>query len=169
MPGRWRIGAGPTGRGERAGADCERFSTSRSRRERVDSCSGIAVRRGYAPPDFAARRSVSQPVVRARARLVSAGVSPAGSNEEQAMETKPEVNLNKFVGRHLSQLKILSRLLEHELEAGKGAREITIERHLIENMLDTLEIFTDDCESVTGASRDRNKVEPQKPVVARLN
>ena len=84
------------------------------------------------------------------------------------METKPEVNLNKFVGRHLSQLKILSRLLEHELEAGKGAREITIERHLIENVLDTLEIFTDDCESVTG-TRDRAKAEPAKPVVARLN
>jgi hypothetical protein len=131
--------------------------------------SGIAGLRGYAPRDFAARRSVSQPVVRAVARLLPAGGQPAGSNEEQAMETKTEVNLNKYVGRHLSQLKILSRLLEHELEAGKGAREVTMDRHLIENMLDTLEIFTDDCESVTGSSRDRNKVEPQKPVVARLN
>jgi hypothetical protein len=84
------------------------------------------------------------------------------------METKPEVNVSKFVGRHLSQLKILARLLEHELEAGKGAREITLDRHLIENVLDTLEIFTDDCESVSGGSRDRAKVE-NKPVVARLN
>jgi hypothetical protein len=83
------------------------------------------------------------------------------------METKPEVNVPKFVGRHLSQLKILSRLLEHELEAAKGGREVTMDRHLIENVLDTLEIFTDDCESVSG-SRDRNKTEP-KPVVARLN
>ena len=84
------------------------------------------------------------------------------------METKPEINVPKFVGRHLSQLKILARLLEHELEAAKGAREVTIDRTLIENVLDTLEIFTDDCESVTGTSRDRAKVE-QKPVVARLN
>jgi len=83
------------------------------------------------------------------------------------METKPEINVPKFVGRHLSQLKILARLLEHELEAAKGAREVTIDRVLIENALDTLEIFTDDCETITGASRDR-KVE-QKPVVARLN
>lgn len=84
------------------------------------------------------------------------------------MENKTEVNVGKFVGRHLSQLRILSRLLEHELEAAKGAREVTIDRNLIENVLDTLEIFTDDCDAVTGSSRDRSKVE-QKPVVARLN
>jgi hypothetical protein len=84
------------------------------------------------------------------------------------METKSDVNVPKFVGRHLSQLKILARLLEHELEAAKGGREVTMDRHLIENVLDTLEIFTDDCETISGVSRDRNKVE-NKPVVARLN
>jgi hypothetical protein len=84
------------------------------------------------------------------------------------MEAKQDVNVPKFLGRHLSQVKILSRLLEHELEAAKGGREVTIDRHLIENVLDTLEIFTDDCEGITGGSRDRAKVE-QKPVVARLN
>lgn len=84
------------------------------------------------------------------------------------METKSEINVPKFVGRHLSQLKILARLLEHELDASKGAREVTMDRTLIENALDTLEIFTDDCESITG-TRDRSKVEQQKPVVARLN
>lgn len=85
------------------------------------------------------------------------------------METKPEANVGKFIGRHLSQLKILSRLLEHELDAAKGAREVTIDRHLVENVLDTLEIFVDDCESASGAPRDRNKVEAKQPVVARLN
>lgn len=83
------------------------------------------------------------------------------------METKPEVNVSKFVGRHLSQLKILARLLEHELEAAKGGREVTLDRHLVENVLDTLEIFTDDCEGASGVARER-KAEP-KPVVARLN
>jgi hypothetical protein len=83
------------------------------------------------------------------------------------MEAKPEVNVPKFISRHLSQLKILSRLLEHELEASKGAREVSLDRHLIENVLDTLEIFTDDCEAISG-SRDRSKPEA-KPVVARLN
>jgi len=84
------------------------------------------------------------------------------------METKQDVNVPKFVGRHLSQLKILARLLEHELEAAKGGREVTMDRHLVENALDTLEIFTDDCETISGVSRERGKVE-QKPVVARLN
>jgi hypothetical protein len=84
------------------------------------------------------------------------------------METKPEVNVSKFVGRHLSQIKILSRLLEHELEAAKGGREVTIDRQMLESVLDTLEIFTDDCEGVAGVARDRAKVE-NKPVVARLN
>ncbi len=84
------------------------------------------------------------------------------------MEAKSEVNLPKFVARHLSQLKILSRLLEHELEAAKGAREVQMDRQLVESMLDTLEVFVDDCESVSGTSRDRNKGE-NKPVVARLN
>jgi hypothetical protein len=83
------------------------------------------------------------------------------------METKSEINVPKFIGRHLSQLKILARLLEHELDASKGAREVMLDRTLVENTLDTLEIFTDDCESITG-TRERTKVE-QKPVVARLN
>ncbi len=83
------------------------------------------------------------------------------------MENK-EVNVGKFVGRHLAQIKILARLLEHELEAAKGAREVTIDRHLVENVLDTLEIFVDDCEGAAGTTRDRSKIE-QKPVVARLN
>ena len=84
------------------------------------------------------------------------------------MEAKTEVNIGKFVARHLSQIKAVSRLLEHELEAAKGAREMTVDRELIENTLDILEIFTDDCETVSGSSRDRTKSEP-KPVVARLN
>ncbi len=82
------------------------------------------------------------------------------------MENK-EANVGKFVSRHLSQLKILTRLLEHELDAAKGARDVQIDRHLLENVVDTLEIFTDDCENASGSSRER-KAE-QKPVVARLN
>ncbi|HEB52419.1 MAG TPA: hypothetical protein ENI87_04085 [bacterium] len=85
------------------------------------------------------------------------------------MDSKSEVNVGKFVGRHLSQLKILTRLLDHELEAAKGAREITLDRDLIENVIDTLEIFTDDCESVSGGTRERAAKGEQKPVVARLN
>ena len=41
------------------------------------------------------------------------------------MESKSEVNVGKFVGRHLSQIKLMTRLLDHELESAKGAREVT--------------------------------------------
>lgn len=83
------------------------------------------------------------------------------------MENK-EVNVGKFVSRHLSQLKILCRMLEHELETAKGGREVTMDREVVESALDTLEIFVDDCESAAGSARDRKSAE-QKPVVARLN
>lgn len=84
------------------------------------------------------------------------------------MDAKPEVG--KYVSRHLSQLKVLSRLLEHELDAAKGGREVTIDRDTIENFLDTLEIFIEDCDAQTGGQRgDRAKVAEQKPQVARLN
>jgi len=83
------------------------------------------------------------------------------------MESK-EVNVGKFVSRHLSQLKILARMLEHELEGAKGGREVTIDREVVESVLDTLEIFVDDCENAAGTARERSKAET-KPVVARLN
>lgn len=84
------------------------------------------------------------------------------------MEAKSEVNVAKYVGRRISQLRIIARLMEHELEAAKGGREVAMDRQLVESMLDTLEVFVDDCEAVSG-TRDRNKNEQQKPVVARLN
>ena len=59
-------------------------------------------------------------------------------------------------------------MLEHELEAAKGGREVTIDREVVESALDTLEIFVDDCENVAGGARERSKAE-NKPVVARLN
>ncbi len=85
------------------------------------------------------------------------------------MEGKNDVNLNKFVGRRLSQMKVLTRLLETELEQAKGGRELTVDRQMIEQVLDVLEIFIEDCDGATGGQRDRTKVEQQKPTVARLN
>lgn len=82
---------------------------------------------------------------------------------------KPD-NIGKFVSRHLSQVKLLSRVLETELDAAKGGREVTVDRHLLENVLDTLEIFVEDCEGATGVQRgERGKGSDAKPAVARLN
>src|SRR5262249_58201005 len=77
---------------------------------------------------------------------------------EKVMENKPEANVGKFVSRHLSQIKLLARVLEHELDVAKGAREVTIDRHTIENVLDTLEIFVEDCEGAAGGQRDPRTV-----------
>lgn len=84
---------------------------------------------------------------------------------------KSEAGIGKFVHRHLSQLKLLNRLIEHELDAAKGSKEISLDRHLVENMVDTLEIFVEDCEGASsrpGRSGSSSSGD-SKPAVARLN
>ena len=70
------------------------------------------------------------------------------------MKNQLEQSPDTFVHRHLSQLKILTRLLEHELGTAKGAT-LTMDRELSENLLDLLEIFIDDVDAKHGAKRDR--------------
>ena len=79
-----------------------------------------------------------------------------------------------FLQRHLAQLKILTRLWEHELEGAKGGATVQIDRELAENLLDLLEVFIEDFEVRGGAlKRDRErdgKVSAEgKPTVTRLN
>lgn len=81
---------------------------------------------------------------------------------------KSEATVGKFVGRHLSQIKVLTRLLEHELDAAKGAKDINLDRAIIENILDTMEIFCEDCERISGRG-GRERAASEKPAVARLN
>lgn len=89
------------------------------------------------------------------------------------MEKTAEGGSNAFVRRHLSQLKILTRMLEHELELAKG-NEVVIDKQLLENTLDCLEIFVEDTEgNVRGASPQGERKQLQagegKPQVTRLN
>ncbi len=85
------------------------------------------------------------------------------------MDTKTDAGTSKFVHRHLSQIKVLSRLMEHELDAANG-REVTIDREIVESVLDTLEIFVEDLEGSASSPREsRNKVPADKPAVTRLN
>ena len=74
--------------------------------------------------------------------------------------------VGKYVHRRMSQLKILSRLLEHELDAAKGAKDISLERGLVEDTLDTLDIFIEDVEGAGGGARSR---QPAEKTVSRLN
>jgi hypothetical protein len=85
------------------------------------------------------------------------------------MEGKNEINISKFVGRRLSQVKVLTRLLETELEAAKGGRELTVDRTVVEQVLDVLEIFIEDCDGAIGGQRDRKAMEQKPAAVARLN
>jgi hypothetical protein len=85
---------------------------------------------------------------------------------------------SKFVSRHLSQLKVLARLFEHELDLAKG-ESVAFDRDLAESMLDTLEIFIEDVDAPAGTaaaargegSRSERKGNQQqdKPQVTRLN
>lgn len=81
---------------------------------------------------------------------------------------------SKFVSRHLSQLKVLSRLFEHELDLAKGD-SVTLDRDMAESMLDTLEIFVEDVDLPRAASgsrsegRERKGQQQEKPQVTRLN
>ena len=85
------------------------------------------------------------------------------------MESKSEVNVGKFVGRHLSQLKVLTRLVEHEIDSAKGA-EISLDRELVESILDTLEIFIEDVDGGEAPARaSRGAAAAEKPSVTRLN
>ena len=84
------------------------------------------------------------------------------------MEKKGE--LDRFVQRHLSQLKVLTRLMEHEIDLCKDTNEITFDRDLTENMLDTIEIFIEDVEGSEPRANRKGRVAPEsKPAVTRLN
>ena len=88
------------------------------------------------------------------------------------MEKTADANIGNFVHRRMSQIKVLAKLVEHELEAAKSAKDVTLPRDLVENVLDTLEIFVEDFEDAhKGAPRDRNARTnaDAKPAVTRLN
>jgi len=86
------------------------------------------------------------------------------------MRSQLDQSFDSFVSRRLSQLKVLSRLIEHELMAGKPGQALTLDRELGENLLDLLEVFIEDNESRAGGKRERErdgKAEPK--AVTRLN
>lgn len=86
------------------------------------------------------------------------------------MDKQSDAGIGKYVHRHVSQLKVLARLMEHELDASKGGAELTIDRELVESMLDTIEIFIEDVGSEQGGGRGvTSKPAAEKPAVTRLN
>jgi len=85
---------------------------------------------------------------------------------------KQDQSIDAYVVRRLSQLKILSRLIEHELAAGKAGPSLTMDRAIAEDLLDLVEVFV---EEVEGKVKPRNERETakasgeNKATVTRLN
>ncbi len=83
------------------------------------------------------------------------------------MEKQADGSLESFVQRRVSQIKVTTRLLEHELDTAKG-NDVTLDRDLVASLLDVLEIYVDDVTGVRSGKVHR-KVAEDKPAVTRLN
>ena len=87
------------------------------------------------------------------------------------MDKQIDTNISTSAHRRLSHVKVVARLLEHELAAGKGSKDVSLERDLLENVLDTLEMYVEDFEEMHAGGKPaaaRPAVDA-KPAVTRLN
>lgn len=55
------------------------------------------------------------------------------------------------LARHLSNLKLISRLLGHELHAQNGAKAITLSRDEVQEIQNTLDLFIEEVSRQGGA------------------
>ena len=81
------------------------------------------------------------------------------------------VDAGSQMHRRLSQIKVTARLLEHELDLAKD-KDVSLDRALADSVLETMQIFIEDCDQLMGApNRQENSrpEQPQKPAVTRLN
>ena len=84
---------------------------------------------------------------------------------------KQDQSTDSFVSRRLSQLKILSRLMEHELAGSKPGPSLTMDRAIAEDLLDLLEVFVEEVQTKTKPRGEREVVQTGegKATVTRLN
>jgi len=85
------------------------------------------------------------------------------------MKKQVDQSTDGFVVRHLSQLKVLVRLVEHELAGVKPGQNPTMDRDLVENLLDLVEIFVEDVEGQASPKVDREGKGQVEKAVTRLN
>lgn len=80
------------------------------------------------------------------------------------------VDAGSQMHRRLSQIKVTARLLEHELDLAKD-KDVSLDRALADSVLETLQIFIEDCDQMMGAPvrQENSRAEPTKPAVTRLN
>ncbi len=63
------------------------------------------------------------------------------------------MDVTKYVARRLHPVRVTLSLLNHEVERGKGSKDVTIPRHLLESIVSTMEIFVEDCDRVMNKSQ----------------
>ncbi len=87
------------------------------------------------------------------------------------MRRQAEQGSDSYIQRHLSQLKVMARLMEYELAAAKQGPTLTFDRELVENWLDLIEIFVDDLDEAPAPRKEREvkSTADGKPTVTRLN
>lgn len=81
------------------------------------------------------------------------------------------VDAGSQMHRRLAHIKVTARLLEHELDLAKD-KDLHIDRPLADSLLETLQIFIEDCDQLMGApgrNDGQRAPENQKPAVTRLN
>jgi len=88
-------------------------------------------------------------------------------------KTVVDGNMGKFVERRLAPTKVAMRLLNHELELAQG-KEVTLDRHLLENVVSTIELFLEDftdsyTRQVATVVSERKMVEPVGKSAGRAN
>lgn len=90
------------------------------------------------------------------------------------MDKPQEAAITRAVRRRLSPLRVSIRMLQNELDMSGDGR-ITLDRVLVEDLLTSLELFSEDLESDAGIVKPtavngerRSNLVPEKPVT-RLN
>lgn len=81
------------------------------------------------------------------------------------------VDAGSQMHRRLAQVKVTARVLEHELDLAKD-KDVNLDRVLAESVLETLQIFIEDCDHLMGTpgrGESTRAPENQKPAVTRLN
>ena len=76
------------------------------------------------------------------------------------------------VGRRLSMVKVVVDLLNHEIDAAKAERTVSLEKERLAASVNTLEMFVEDLEAVLrqpGGLEDKKVIEQPRATVSRLN
>jgi len=89
---------------------------------------------------------------------------------EKAVETGTSSAVAGNVERRLAQLKVLARVMAHEIELAAGEKTVSLEDDLARSILTTLELFIEDVEGTPRRTViARRELEKKAPIPPRMN